>query len=90
MDALCRWKKKTMAPVQLLWDGVKKHCPDIARWAHWCLNGGSRVYYNDLVIPCTAGVQQRDPLAPASFSLGLQRRATHLEHNLLRHRGPCC
>ena len=52
-------------------EGVKKHCPDLARWAHWCLSGGSRVYYNTHVIPCTTGVQQGDPLAPALFSLGL-------------------
>ena len=34
-------------------DGVKRHCPDMAPWAYWCLNGSSRVYYNARVINCT-------------------------------------
>ena len=51
--------------------GVKKYCPDIGRWAHWCLNGTSRIYYDKYVIPCATGVQQGDPLAPALFSIGL-------------------
>ena len=52
-------------------DGVKQHCPDMAPWAYWCLNGSSRVYYNARVINCTTGVQQGDPLGPVLFSMGL-------------------
>ena len=81
-------------------DGVKKHCPDIARWAHWCLNGGSRVYYNEHVILCTTGVQQGDPLAPALFALGVHavleqlsdnpaiRQIWFLADGILRGKGP--
>ena len=29
--------------------GVKRHCPDMARWAHWCLNGSSRIYYTTIL-----------------------------------------
>ena len=47
--------------------------PDLARWAHWCLNGLSRVYCNQHVIPCTTGVQQGDPLGPALFCPGTSR-----------------
>ena len=54
-------------------EGVRKYCPDIARWAHWCLNGNSRVYYNTRLIPCSTGVQQGDPLAPVLFSVGLHK-----------------
>ena len=62
-------------------DDVKKHCPDIARWAHWCLSGGSRVHYNEHVIPCTTGVQQGDPLAPALFALGVHAVLEQLSDN---------
>ena len=51
--------------------GVKQFCPDILRWAHWCLDGGSRVYHADQVIKCTTGVQQGDSLVPVLFSVGL-------------------
>ena len=51
--------------------GVQKHCPDILRWAHWCLNGTSSVFWDKAKIDCTTGVQQGDPLAPLLFSVGL-------------------
>ena len=54
-------------------EGVKKYCPDVARWAQWCLNGRSRVYHNAHVISCSTGVQQGDPLAPVLFSVGLHK-----------------
>ena len=51
--------------------GVQKYCPDLLRWATWCLNGSSKVYNGTTTIACTAGVQQGDPLAPLLYSVGL-------------------
>ena len=31
-------------------EGVKKYCPDLVRWARWCLDGCSRVYYSGTII----------------------------------------
>ena len=44
----------------------------LARWAHWCLNGSSRVYLQRTNDPVQTRVQQGDPLAPGSFSVGFQ------------------
>ena len=52
-------------------EGVEKFCPDLLRWAKWCLNGSSHVYFGSHTIPCTTGVQQGDPLAPLLFAVGL-------------------
>ena len=41
------------------------------RWAKWCLNGTSHVYWGTHIFPCSTGVQQGDPLAPLLFSVGL-------------------
>ena len=60
-------------------EGVKKHCPELMRWARWCLDGCSRVYYGTTVIPCSTGVQQRDPMAPALFAVGLHHVIAKLQ-----------
>ena len=51
--------------------GVAKFCPDLMRWARWCLNGSSKVFFGADVIDCETGVQQGDPLAPMLFSVGI-------------------
>ena len=51
--------------------GIAKYCPDLTRWATWCLNGTSKVFYGEHIFPCATGVQQGDPLAPLLFSVGL-------------------
>ena len=51
--------------------GIAQYCPDLSRWAAWCLCGTSKVFYGDHIIPCATGVQQGDPLAPLLFSVGL-------------------
>ena len=64
-------------------EGVKKYCPDVARWAHWCLNGSSRVDYNTHVIPCSTGVQQGDPLGPLPFAAGPHDALEEIAHDEL-------
>ena len=51
--------------------GVRKYCPDILRWAHWCLNGTSTVVWDTSKVDCVTGVQQGDPLGLLLFSVGL-------------------
>ena len=58
--------------------GVAKFCPDLLRWARWCLDGANHVYYDHEVILCSRGVQQGDPLAPMLFSVGLHLVAERL------------
>ena len=67
--------------------GVEKYCPDLLRWAHWCLNGASNVIWDAMTIPCITGVQQGDPLAPLLFSVGLHGVVDELvdEFPELRH-----
>ena len=51
--------------------GVKKYCPHIGRWAHWCLIGTSRIYYDKYVVPRATGRPARRFLGAGFFPIGL-------------------
>ena len=38
---------------------VNRHCPDMARWVYWCLDGSSRVHYNAHVLDCTTAIIEK-------------------------------
>lgn len=50
---------------------VRLQCPAISRWVELCYRRPTRLYYNDITLSSSEGVQQGDPLGPFLFSLTL-------------------
>jgi len=46
--------------------------PGLSKWAEWCYDHPSTLYFGDMAIESQCGVQQGDPLGPLLFSLALQ------------------
>ena len=53
--------------------------PGMARWAEWCYQGHSKLFFDGAVISSQVGVQQGDPLGPLFFALALQPLLMELE-----------
>jgi hypothetical protein len=68
----------------LVWSGVLKYCPSLARWFR-CFYGGSsrlRLTSGDWVGNTYTGVKQGDPLAFAFFCMGMQQPLLDLQTEL--------
>ena len=63
-------------------EGIARYCPDLVRWAQWCLGGKSFVRWGSRVIICSTGVQQGDPLAPLLFAVGLHSAIEEVREKL--------
>ena len=45
---------------------VRRHCPQLLRWACWSLNGPTFLHMGERIITCQTGVQQGDPPRPTA------------------------
>jgi len=52
-------------------EAVQKDIPELQAYVDWIYGDEANMYIGDDIIPCTAGVQQGDPLGPLLFAMGL-------------------
>ena len=50
---------------------ISRHFPGLARWAHWCYEEDSKLFFGDHTVASSCGVQQGDSLGPLAFSAAL-------------------
>ena len=50
----------------------RENFPGLSRWAEWCYDQPSNLYFGTNLIVSENGVQQGDPLGPMLFALALQ------------------
>ena len=68
---------------QTVLDIVQAHFPALARWATWCYQHPSSLYFGGrMVIPLAAGVEQGDLLGPLLFAAAIQPLAEQLQASM--------
>jgi len=60
--------------------GIRSLAPGLSSWSTWCLSQQTHVCWDGVTIPCTTGVQQGDPCAPALFSAGIHGALEDIAH----------
>ena len=52
---------------------VDAELPSLSRWARWCYQDKTHLWFNDTELESAQGVQQGDPIGPLLFALALRK-----------------